>query len=358
MEIRHIPGKSNGFADFLSRVGAQDTVETCLMEVEKQNELEDDDKLIRDIHERLGHAGSGMIENYCKRKEIKIDNLKEKAKDVTRQCLKCQKLKSTKPHGHGTLRAFGTWLSVSVDIIGPCDIDEKDFRYLLVLVDDFTRFTLIAPLKSVTVDETIIILRKWFSMFGKPYTLRSDGGKQFTGGRMQEWLKENVIEQKTTLPYDHEANGRVERINREIRKIQRIWNMENDPDLEKLADLAMKTLNQRINSITRVQPFYGMFLREGELIETDSTEVQKVLVEKGLAKEDVTDKIMMSDDKREMSAIEPLKFEIGEKILLSKPKQGKKEKAPLNGPFIVKEKITENKYKVGPVKGGEEELIQ
>ncbi|GKT31748.1 Transposon Tf2-6 polyprotein [Aduncisulcus paluster] len=357
MEIRHIPGKTNGFADFLSRVGAQDTVETCLVEVEEQDEPKDDDKLIRDIHERLGHAGSGMIENYCKRKEIKIENLKGKAKNIVRQCLKCQKLKSIKPRGHGTLRAFGTWLSVSVDTIGPCDMDEKEFRYLLVLVDDFTRFTLIAPLKSVTVDETIILLRKWFAMFGKPYTLRSDGGKQFTGGRMQEWLKGKGIEQKTTLPYDHEANGRVERVNREIRKIQRIWNMENDPDLGKLADLAMETLNQRIHSITRVQPFYGMFLREGELVETDSTEIQRGLVLKGLDKEVVSDKILMSDDKRETSAIEPEKFEIGEKILLSKPKQGKKEKAPLNGPFIVKEKITDNKYKVVPVKGGEEDII-
>ncbi|GKT28986.1 hypothetical protein ADUPG1_005110, partial [Aduncisulcus paluster] len=145
MEIRHIQGKSNGFADFLSRIGAQETVELNVTDV---REIDKDKKKLRELHDKLGHIGPNGLINFVKRKQITIKDLKDKAKSVTAECLRCQKLKDTRPRGHGTLRAPRTWHSISVDTIGPCDMDDEGYKYLLVIVDDFTRFIIITPLRT------------------------------------------------------------------------------------------------------------------------------------------------------------------------------------------------------------------
>ncbi|GKT36104.1 hypothetical protein ADUPG1_009131 [Aduncisulcus paluster] len=251
----------------------------------------------------------------------------------------------------------GTWHSISVDTIGPCDMDDEGYKYLLVIVDDFTRFIIITPLRTGSADETIPELRHYFTIFGNPLILRSDGGGQFIAARTEEMLKERKITHKITIADNHEQNGRVERFNREIRKLQRIWNMSKEKNLREFSDYAMETLNRRYSSQFDAQPFYAMFLREAEVLGEDKNPLVEEIVEKEIEKTIIDEKISSHDDKKEFTAKEPEKFEKDEKILLRRKREGKKEQGKLLGPYLVVERITDHLYRVKPIKGGDSEDV-
>ena len=49
----------------------------------------------------------------------------------------------------------------------------------------------------------------------------TDNGKEFSNKVVKNWLAQNKINQKFSIPYYHESNGRVERANRTIRNALR-----------------------------------------------------------------------------------------------------------------------------------------
>ena len=107
------------------------------------------------------------------------------------------------------------WLSVAVDLRGPFPSGET----LLILVDYYSRIPFVEILKSTTSSATIIsTLRKIFSVHGLPETLMSDNEGQFTSNEIVPFLKINGITHNRTTPLWSQANGKVERINRVIRK--------------------------------------------------------------------------------------------------------------------------------------------
>ena len=55
----------------------------------------------------------------------------------------------------------------------------------------------------------------------KPLILRSDNGGEFTGGKIQEYLKRHGIEHQKTVPYTPEQNGVAERKNRTLTEMIR-----------------------------------------------------------------------------------------------------------------------------------------
>jgi hypothetical protein len=46
----------------------------------------------------------------------------------------------------------------------------------------------------------------------------TDNGKEFENKTLKEWVKKQKIEHKFSIPYFHQSNGRIERVNRTIRE--------------------------------------------------------------------------------------------------------------------------------------------
>ena len=106
------------------------------------------------------------------------------------------------------------WLSVAVDLRGPFPTGET----LLILVNYYSRIPFVEILKSKTSATIVSKLRKIFSVHGLPETLIIDNEGQFTSNEIVPFLKINGITHNRTTPLWPQANGKVERINRVIRK--------------------------------------------------------------------------------------------------------------------------------------------
>ncbi|GFN78653.1 Pol polyprotein [Plakobranchus ocellatus] len=83
------------------------------------------------------------------------------------------------------------WIDVSIDFFGPT----RQGHYLLVIVDNFSRFPIVKFVSSTSAKSTIPTLDKAFSEHGIPKTVRSDNGPPFNSHNFHAFA--------TTLGFKH-----------------------------------------------------------------------------------------------------------------------------------------------------------
>ena len=143
--------------------------------------------------------------------------------DVRRWCKECASCQASKIGRHikapvtvfaPASRRFG---SLHLDLVGPLPPSE-DFRYLLTIVDRFTRWPEAFPLKDVSaISCGKALLRGWISRFGVPDELTTDRGAQFSGQLWTDLMKSLGIKHSSTTAYHPQSNGLVERMHRQLK---------------------------------------------------------------------------------------------------------------------------------------------
>ena len=147
-----------------------------------------------------------------------------------------------------------TW---SLDILDLKDFgpeNNKNYRYVLVIIDNFSKFGWTIPLKNknaITVKdsfESILISSK-----RKPNLIESDRGKEFYNNLFQDFLIKNSIK--------HYSRNRsygavfVERFNRTIRDLlKKIVFERGDANWIDILPTITKQYNNRIHSSTKLTP--------------------------------------------------------------------------------------------------------
>jgi len=66
--------------------------------------------------------------------------------------------------------------TLHVDHFGPLQQDKDHYKYILVVIDSFTRFTWLCPVKSTSSREAMEHLSSIFATFGNPTNIMSDRG--------------------------------------------------------------------------------------------------------------------------------------------------------------------------------------
>ena len=106
---------------------------------------------------------------------------------------------------------------IALDTIGPMDIC-KDFRFIIVVIDTFTRYVELFPAYDVTEAAATDAL----SAVRNPPEIVTDQGSQFMNQTLQSFATLTGVWYHRTIPYSKEKNGIVEReikVNRHIRNI-------------------------------------------------------------------------------------------------------------------------------------------
>lgn len=109
---------------------------------------------------------------------------------------------------------------VHSDVCGPMENPTPGGkRYILTLIDDFSRYTNIFLLekKSEVTQKIVEFVRFVKNKFGKkPKAIRSDRGGEYMNRELQQFLKEEGIKSQTSAPYCPQQNGVAERKNRSL----------------------------------------------------------------------------------------------------------------------------------------------
>jgi hypothetical protein len=183
--------------------------------VKKENEQQDIEELVKQLHRRMGHSSSktmiSAIESGAWSKSgVTVEQIKRVMKDYV--CPICLLAKRNQTHVHKSVtdpKSVPIAGLISGDIIGPITPTARDgSKYFFLFVDRRTSYYHVFT--SKTKDGFITALQHvydWYSSHGHTIkTFRSDSENILVHGDVASYLKSNAVNQQFSLPYAHYQN--------------------------------------------------------------------------------------------------------------------------------------------------------
>ena len=145
--------------------------------------------------------------------------MREHVKRFINECDLCQK--ATFRHHQIKIPKYttGSYLPMerwNMDTIGPFPPDRFENRYVVVIIDCFTRFMGLYPSKTKDADEVAEIVLQHTGHYGVPSQILSDNGGEYVNNIIKELLELTGTEHIATIAHSHEENSIVERHNAEV----------------------------------------------------------------------------------------------------------------------------------------------
>ena len=97
-----------------------------------------------------------------------------------------------------------------MDFKGPVQSKSSN-RYLLIVVDEFSRFPFAFPCKSMTSSTVMQRLNKLFTLCGTPSFIHTDNGSAFTSYDFMQYLPSRGIASSKSSIYHPSGNGQAEK---------------------------------------------------------------------------------------------------------------------------------------------------
>ena len=155
---------------------------------------------------------------------------------------------------------------MAVDLMGPLPKTEGGNLYIAVVVDYFTKWAEAFALpnkQSQTVAE--VLVTGVICRLGTPHRLHSDQGGEFESNLWTEVCRLLDVEKTRTTPYRPESDGLVERLNRTIKKMLKVFVNENRNDWDDHLPYIMMAYRATPQASTQCSPNLLMYGREVNL---------------------------------------------------------------------------------------------
>ena len=149
-----------------------------------------------------------------------------------------------------------------IDYKGPLNPKSSGRKYILVIVDAFSKFIQAYPTKNCSAKTTITMLKHWFYKFGPPDRIVSDRGSSFLNHEFIDFCYIHGVENKFLSGYNPQANGQVETMNQHIGAYLRCITGERIKRWSLVIEQFCFAYNTSIVSVLKMSPFQIMFNRK------------------------------------------------------------------------------------------------
>ena len=152
-------------------------------------------RLIWEFHAAYGHTGADKNHKIIK-KYFYYPRLAKIIRQTLSTCDSCQRNKITTKSSSFILESVQPEEPLellSIDFFGPLVKTKYVYEYILVVVDTFTKYTKLYPLRRATSGATIRKIDDFIRNIGKPQKILADRGTQFTSKKWKKTLKEREI---------------------------------------------------------------------------------------------------------------------------------------------------------------------
>ncbi|CAI6359512.1 unnamed protein product [Macrosiphum euphorbiae] len=245
---------------------------------------------------------------------------------------------------------------VHLDHLGPFETSLKGNRFLLVLIDNLTKYVLLFPAKSTHTQSAIRSLQKFVDQWGLPDRLITDRGTCFTSKAFQDYCQHNGIRHTLNSSRHPQANGQVERTNRTLLPMLAIQAQD-----QKLWDQKLKEVERDINNTesktTRYTPFelihgYRPQFHSSVLRLLDGVGTHQPLNSVELqakARDNILKTQVSMKERYDQKRNKSISYEVGEMVAMLRaptPGQSTKLQTKYRGPLQVIGKLPGNTYRV------------
>lgn len=258
-----------------------------------------------------------------------------------------------------------------MDHLGPFVRSKRGNSYILGIIDGFSKFIFVKPVKNVKTKTTLKILRELFDIIGSPSVIISDRGTSFTSTEFKKFVDSVGAKHILNSVATPRANGQIERYNRTILESLAATNQGMDErEWDVNTGKLQWSLNNTVNKTTKKTPAEIVFGHrtinpnndEGRLLnaigqaqEDDtgepSREAIRAVAEANIAKSQTSMK-KQYDSKRAPTKF----FSQGDLVMIPNhhnPANGKSKKLcpKFKGPFKVTAVLPNDRYEISSVKG-------
>ena len=144
--------------------------------------------------------------------------------------------------------------TIHIDHIGPIHPISASNVHCLLIVDAFSRFLMVYPVRNTTALATITAVEKWILSFGIPQPIIHDRGTAFPNTEFINWTKEVGITLRPRTAYSLETNGKIETQNQHFARYWRNFLNDAGNNWSSLAPKFAFTHNTSVNSTTGKTP--------------------------------------------------------------------------------------------------------
>ena len=179
------------------------------------------DRILRLAHDAKtsGHPGQHRTKLNALRRFF-WPGLSTDVRQFVESCKICNTLKKGNRSRRAPMKIHHAGLPmerIHIDILGPFIESTLGNRYVLVMVDQFTKWSELAPLADQTAEAVAqALIQQFLCRMGCANELFSDQGTNFQSALFNEVCSLFDMAKRRTTPYHPSANGQVERLNREI----------------------------------------------------------------------------------------------------------------------------------------------
>lgn len=145
-------------------------------------------------------------------------------KDVLKyiqSCKICQLRKTDRTRPTGMMHSFEAFrplAQVSLDYLGPLKDSLSGSRFILVTVDNFTRFVHAKAMPDQASATFVRYLNEFCALFGPPETIITDNSKAFDNASVKQFLTVYNINHRFSAPRHHRGNAMVERVTESLQE--------------------------------------------------------------------------------------------------------------------------------------------
>ena len=294
--------------------------------------------MISETHKLLCHAAVEKTMKYIKQ-NFDMKEMETVCKEVIGKCEECLKAKTitikTKEITK-QLTAEEPFEKIYIDICGPLKETVRRERYILAIIDQFSRYICLTPIRKQDEDTIVrTIQEKWILKYGAPREIHVDHGKSFESKRLRELTEECGIKTMFSRPHHHNTNGIIERQFRTIRKLMTATLSErkntNWADIVPEIEYTLNATYQKTLGKSPAEIIFGRKINRLQWYENQQ-----------INREEITRQIKEQQNKME-EGITKRNFTVGDKVLIKKEIRTK-EQDKYEGPYTITSKNHERQY--------------
>lgn len=193
-------------------------------------------------------------------------NIRRDVYKYVRKCTICAANKSTNLPRAGLMGAYRNinfpFQLISADLLGPYPRSKNGNRYVLVVVDWFTKYVLVRPLSRATAPAIVKFLENdVFLIYGVPQIFVCDNGSQFTSREFANLMKKYEVQKVWYNANYHPQVNFTERVNRVILTAVRSYVNENHKNWDSSIYQVAQAIRLAKHEVTGYSPAFLNFAR-------------------------------------------------------------------------------------------------
>ena len=206
-------------------------------------------------HDQMGHQGIDKVYQRIL-KRFEWPGMKKACEKWVTACLSCQQVKDPRKLRFPLQSIESSEFNevVQIDHQKICMTD-NGYNQVLVMIDHFTKYAEAVPCITASAEETCDhLINTWIARHGCPMTFQSDNGTAFIGELTKELMRRSQVAQAHSTTYHPQTNGLVERQNRTLVSMLRVYCSRYMTDWDRYLPQVMGAYNSTQHSTTGVSP--------------------------------------------------------------------------------------------------------